>query len=98
VNSPIRIGLYDDCHPDDVARKTRELPEVIGSLVEIYIMERSMELVDCHLCGQKVPGLKAITDNDCLEGTEIGGPMTATIFCSEHCKWQHNEIGHEEGT
>jgi len=96
VTDPVKIGLYDDCPLEDVARKTRELPEAIGGPVEIYIMERSMEPISCHLCGEMVPGLRATTDNDCLEGTEMGGPMAATIFCSEHCKWHHNEIGHEE--
>jgi hypothetical protein len=96
VSDLIRIGVYDDCPPEEVARKTRDLPGLVGGPVEIYIMERSMEPIDCHLCGEKVPGLRAITDNDCLEGLEIGGPMTATIFCSDHCKWQHSEIGHDE--
>jgi hypothetical protein len=96
VSTPIKISLYDDCPPSDVERKRRELPEAVGAPVEIVLMQRSMELVACHLCDKRLPGLEAVTDNDCIEGTEIGEPMHATIFCSEVCRKQHDEIGHPE--
>ena len=90
----VKIGLYDDCPLEEVARKTRELPAAIGAPIEIYIMQRSMDLVDCHLCGTRMPGLMMVTDNDCLEGVEIGGDMAATIFCTERCRYNHEHIGH----
>ena len=91
----IRIGVDDDCPPEEVSRKEAELPLVLGAPVELYIMERSMELVNCHLCDEQIPGLRAVTDNDMLEGIDFGADMHATIFCSVDCKQHHCDIGHD---